>query len=144
VELVGVEHQPDQGLAVVRLGDPGGQAADVRQNEQPGPLRRRGRQGTGGGDHGDERGDQQGSGSHGRPPSGPMSLARAPTRPAGPSARCRRSPPSPSRNRGSTPYTPSASAIGSPGRLRSGASRQYQALRASTNVSGAVPGPIFT
>ena len=39
VELVGVEHQADQGLAVVRLGDPGGQAADVRQDGQAGPFR---------------------------------------------------------------------------------------------------------
>ena len=36
VELVGVEHQPDERLAVIGFGNASGQAADVGQDDQPG------------------------------------------------------------------------------------------------------------
>ena len=36
VELVGVEHQPDERLPVIGFGDASGQAADVGEDDQPG------------------------------------------------------------------------------------------------------------
>ena len=38
-ELVGVEHQPDERLAVVGFGDSGGQAADVGEYDQSNCIR---------------------------------------------------------------------------------------------------------
>ena len=37
VELVGVEHQPDERLTVIGFGNSSGQAADVGQDDQPWP-----------------------------------------------------------------------------------------------------------
>src|SRR5262249_26172480 len=70
--------------------------------------------------------------------------ADAPRPRAGLSGAIPKSPFAGSRNRGSFPTTPSASAVGSTGALRSGRSSQYQRLPANRNVLGAVFGPTLT
>ena len=79
VEVVRVEHQADERLAVVGLGDPGGQAADVRQDDQAGLVSVGGPALTDVG-RGDEQDGHEESGSHELTSSDTTPSARAPAR----------------------------------------------------------------